>query len=280
MKRDPEFRKKVLELDDYRCQITGYDGRDVGARGELQADHVVELGAGGSKVKDVPENGITLHWRIHDLKTKKKFFIEKWDRENGILELGDETHHIITKDPKALRKLFGIDKLYFYRKDEVERGEQITTRLRGYSLIDNKVGKDVYDLEQVYKAVDTEAKSLKDYLMNRGIDPALTAAGKLYKKSLALNFPWGDGWSKVDYQKQLKDAGFVKPKRFRWLVWRLGEQFQPRWFRGTTDQIVDKIDPNKGEVAVRVGKMLGLIWNEMAEELFDREGNEMPFEEL
>ena len=265
MSRNEAVRQEVLRLDEYRCQITGRLGPQAGGDNLLQVDHVRELGMGGSDARDVVENMITLYLPVHKMKTDKKFFIEKWDRANGVLEISDETHHIITRNPKALKKLFDIEELWFYRKDKAEKGIEITNRLSAYSLIDRDVAKDAYELSQMYKTEDPEAKSFKEYLASRGIDPALRSIASLYKKSLDLNFPWEEGWSATDYRRQLKDAGLIKARRSHWLVYKPlqavnsnGQGIVIGIFRGTDDQMADAIDPSKGEIAVRIGRAMGI----------------------
>ncbi len=278
MSRDEATRRQVLNLDRYRCQICGISEN-------IQVHHVVPLGMGGSQERDVPENMITLCATCHEKLHAAKFFIEKWDRANHILEISDETHHIITHNPKALKKLFGTDKLWFYRKNDAEKGIEITNRLSAYSLIDRDVAKDAYELSQIYKTVDPEARSFKDYLASRGINPDLSSIAKLYKKSLELNFPWQEGWTATDYRRQLKDAGMIKPRKSYWLIYRPlqvvnagPEGMIVGVWHGTADQVADTIDISRNEVAVKIGRAFGLtIENGQA---ITREGKSMAIRNL
>lgn len=110
-KRDKKFREDVLRLDDYRCQICGFDGHDLSDRSFLEADHVVNRGMGGVPSRDARSNGITLCKKCHHEKTNELWNIAKWDRndiENGLV--------VVYADGSLKPR----DEIFFYKKRDLE----------------------------------------------------------------------------------------------------------------------------------------------------------------
>ncbi|GAF96413.1 unnamed protein product, partial [marine sediment metagenome] len=64
MTRSKAVHDKVLRLDNYHCQITGFNGLDLEDRPRLAVHHRIPIGGSGQGV-DTAENGITLRSDIH-----------------------------------------------------------------------------------------------------------------------------------------------------------------------------------------------------------------------
>src|SRR5690606_29333054 len=72
--RDRQFRKRVLEVYDCRCALTGMQLINGGGRAEAQAAHIMSVGAGGP---DTVANGIALSGTVH------------WMFDRGLIALSD-----------------------------------------------------------------------------------------------------------------------------------------------------------------------------------------------
>lgn len=72
--RDRQFRKRVLEVYDCRCALTGMQLINGGGRAEAQAAHIMSVEAGGP---DTVANGIALSGTVH------------WMFDRGLIALSD-----------------------------------------------------------------------------------------------------------------------------------------------------------------------------------------------
>lgn len=206
MTRNAAVRQEVLRLDGYRCQITGFDGRDLEERSRLAVHHVDPLGGGGP---DTVENCITLRSDIHmPYIEDKALTIEAWDRDAGILEVVD--HQGVLGSPGPIPH----EELWFHRARLKEEGEEITTRLGAYARIEREVARDAYRLKHRYQAIEPGVSFL-EYLASRGLSSGmLNNAALLYAKSLELDFEWPDNVTAADFRRQLKDAGLLKARAY------------------------------------------------------------------
>lgn len=73
--RDRQFRKRVLDVYDRRCALTGMQLINGGGRAEAQAAHIMSVEAGGP---DVVTNGIALSGTVH------------WMFDRGLISLKDD----------------------------------------------------------------------------------------------------------------------------------------------------------------------------------------------
>ena len=243
MSRSSSVREKVLELDGHRCQICGADGRDGVVA--LEVHHVVPLGMGGSEERDTVNNGLTLCARCHKRVHAAVLAIEEFDREGWALT--------VTEDGDLLD-------VWMFHREEAERGEEITTRLTAYSLIDRDVAKDAHELKAVFKAVDPEAVSFKQYLASRGINPALDKAANLYGKSLKCEVPWDDKMSATDYRRLLLDSGVNEPRVYWHWRFESPEKIRELIANGVL-RVVRCTDDDAAEewgVGIKAGKYYGL----------------------
>ena len=72
--RDRQFRKRVLDVYDATCALTGMKLINGGGRAEAQAAHIMSVEAGGP---DVISNGIALSGTVH------------WMFDRGLISLSD-----------------------------------------------------------------------------------------------------------------------------------------------------------------------------------------------
>ena len=273
MSRLESVRQAALKRDGYRCQITGKPGPQVGGDNPIEVDHWRELGMGGSDARDVVENMITLYKPIHQLKTEKKFSIEKWDPDNGILEIGDATHHIITHDEKALNKLFGVSRLWFYQRQLAEELQPVEAMIQGIHQVDGQIAQALYRLweDDNYRALDPEAKSFRDYSESRGWDTARAVRlVNLYRRAQELGLEWPARMTATDFRRELRNAGKIKSRAFWYVIFTLGYEDPIKLVRSNSeDELVEGLKPY--QVAVRVGKFFGLQAKDG--KLLDRGGN-------
>jgi hypothetical protein len=247
--RSEAVRQAVLKADDYRCQITGFDGRDLNERSKLAVHHVDPIGGGGP---DTVENGITLRSDIHmPYVEDKALTIEKWDRDAGILEVIDH-QGVLLDEPGPVPH----DDLWFHRARLKAEGEEITTRLSVYARIERNVARDAYRLKHRYAAIEPGVSFL-EYLASRGLNSSvLNKAALLYEKSLTLDLEWKDGVTATDYRRQLKDAGFVATREF-WHVAFKDEETARSLVEGGAIEIhrcTDDAFADCGAIGLRVGK--------------------------
>lgn len=96
--RDRQFRKRVLDVYDCRCALTGMKLINGGGRAETQAAHIMSVGAGGP---DVVANGIALSGTIH------------WMFDRGLISLSDAGEILLSRkinDIESVEKLIHGDR--------------------------------------------------------------------------------------------------------------------------------------------------------------------------
>lgn len=96
--RDRQFRKRILEVYDCRCALTGMKLINGGGRAEVQAAHVKGVEYGGS---DQVINGIALSGTVH------------WMFDRGLISLSDEGHVLLSgkiNDVEGVQKLIHSDR--------------------------------------------------------------------------------------------------------------------------------------------------------------------------
>jgi putative restriction endonuclease len=80
--RNRQFRKRVLDVYDRRCALTGMKLINGGGRAEVQAAHIMSVEAGGP---DVVNNGIALSGTVH------------WMFDRGLISLSDEGDILLSR---------------------------------------------------------------------------------------------------------------------------------------------------------------------------------------
>ncbi len=93
--RDRQFRKRVLDVYDCRCALTGMKLINGGGRAEAQAAHIMSVGAGGP---DVVNNGIALSGTVH------------WMFDRGLISLSDEGEILLSR---KINDIEGVSKLIY-----------------------------------------------------------------------------------------------------------------------------------------------------------------------
>lgn len=96
--RDRQFRKRVLDVYDGRCALTGMKLINGGGRAEAQAAHVMSVEAGGP---DTVANGIALSGTVH------------WMFDRGLIGLSDAGDILLSRkinDVESVEKLIYPDK--------------------------------------------------------------------------------------------------------------------------------------------------------------------------
>lgn len=93
--RDRQFRKRVLDVYDRRCALTGMKLINGGGRAEAQAAHIMSVGAGGP---DVVNNGIALSGTVH------------WMFDRGLLSLSDAGDILLSR---KINDVEGVEKLIY-----------------------------------------------------------------------------------------------------------------------------------------------------------------------
>ena len=95
--RDRQFRRRVLDVYDCRCALTGMKLINGGGRAETEAAHIMSVEAGGP---DVVTNGIALSGTVH------------WMFDRGLVSLGDDGEILLSSkinDIKGARKMIYHD---------------------------------------------------------------------------------------------------------------------------------------------------------------------------
>ena len=95
--RNRQFRKRVLDVYDRRCALTGMKLINGGGRAEAQAAHIMSVEAGGP---DVVNNGIALSGTVH------------WMFDRGLISLSDEGGILLSRkinDIEGVQKLLHSD---------------------------------------------------------------------------------------------------------------------------------------------------------------------------
>jgi putative restriction endonuclease len=96
--RDRQFRKRVLEVYDCRCALTGMQLINGGGRAEAQAAHIMSVENGGP---DTVANGIALSGTVH------------WMFDRGLIALSDEGEILLSRminDVEGVTKLLHPDR--------------------------------------------------------------------------------------------------------------------------------------------------------------------------
>ncbi|HVI97589.1 MAG TPA: HNH endonuclease [Sphingomonas sp.] len=93
--RDRQFRKRVLDVYDCRCALTGMKLINGGGRAEAQAAHIMSVEAGGP---DVVNNGIALSGTVH------------WMFDRGLISLSDEGEILLSR---KINDVEGVSKLIY-----------------------------------------------------------------------------------------------------------------------------------------------------------------------
>lgn len=97
--RDRQFRKRVLDVYDRRCALTGMQLINGGGRAEAQAAHIMSVEAGGP---DMITNGIALSGTVH------------WMFDRGLISLTDAGEIMLSakiNDLEGVQKLIYPDRL-------------------------------------------------------------------------------------------------------------------------------------------------------------------------
>lgn len=96
--RNRQFRKRVLDVYDCRCALTGMKLINGGGRAETQAAHIMSVEAGGP---DVVTNGIALSGTVH------------WMFDRGLISLNDAGDILLSRkinDIQSVEKLLYPDR--------------------------------------------------------------------------------------------------------------------------------------------------------------------------
>ena len=93
--RNRQFRKRVLDVYDCRCALTGMKLINGGGRAETQAAHIMSVEAGGP---DVVNNGIALSGTVH------------WMFDRGLISLSDEGDILLSR---KINDIEGVGKLIY-----------------------------------------------------------------------------------------------------------------------------------------------------------------------
>jgi putative restriction endonuclease len=93
--RNRQFRKRVLDVYDRRCALTGMKLINGGGRAEAQAAHIMSVEAGGP---DVVNNGIALSGTVH------------WMFDRGLISLSDEGDVLLSR---KINDIEGVQKLIY-----------------------------------------------------------------------------------------------------------------------------------------------------------------------
>ncbi len=93
--RDRQFRKRVLDVYDRRCALTGMKLINGGDRAEVQAAHIMSVKAGGP---DVVNNGIALSGTVH------------WMFDRGLISLSDEGDILLSR---KINDVEGVERLIY-----------------------------------------------------------------------------------------------------------------------------------------------------------------------
>ena len=93
--RDRQFRKRVLDVYDSTCALTGMKLINGGGRAEAQAAHIMSVEAGGP---DLVGNGIALSGTVH------------WMFDRGLISLGDDGDILLSR---KINDLESVERLIF-----------------------------------------------------------------------------------------------------------------------------------------------------------------------
>jgi putative restriction endonuclease len=93
--RDRQFRKRVLDVYECRCALTGMQLINGGGRAETQAAHIMSVEAGGP---DTVANGIALSGTVH------------WMFDRGLISLSDAGDILLSS---KINDVAGVEKLIY-----------------------------------------------------------------------------------------------------------------------------------------------------------------------
>jgi putative restriction endonuclease len=93
--RDRQFRKRVLDIYECRCALTGMQLINGGGRAETQAAHIMSVEAGGP---DNVANGIALSGTVH------------WMFDRGLIALSDAGDILLSR---KINDMAGVEKLIY-----------------------------------------------------------------------------------------------------------------------------------------------------------------------
>jgi len=226
MSRSQAVRNEALELDGFRCQISGFDGRSEENRRQLEVHHWEPLGMGGSDELDTVANCITLHAPIHVAVETGQLVIAKWQRphfsydeaRDPVIVLRERILEVIDNQNVLGHGIGKVDHahLWFYRRHVVEQLEEIETRIHGLAMLDGFVAKDLYELKRDKNWRELEPNtSFSAYCASRGWNARkANSLANLYAKSLEVGIEWQEGETETDFARRLKDAGKIEPREF------------------------------------------------------------------
>lgn len=93
--RNRQFRKRVLDVYDCRCALTGMKLINGGGRAETQAAHIMSVEAGGP---DMVNNGIALSGTVH------------WMLDRGLISLSDDGDILLSR---KINDVEGVQKIIY-----------------------------------------------------------------------------------------------------------------------------------------------------------------------
>jgi hypothetical protein len=221
MSRDPQVREQAYIRDEYRCQVCGFDGRDIEERLRLSPHHGVQsgrLGMGGSEAKDVVDNVITLCQgpnSCHDKESRGLLRITEYDFDQGVFKV--QVRNSVQDEWRDMEE----KSLWFHRARKKKRAEEAISRLHTVETIDYAVAKDLYDVQEGYDEIDEGARSFDEFVSSLGWKPEhAVSAARAYGFVLTRGLEWPYG---VNYRKVLliasaepdnPDASEWDPQRF------------------------------------------------------------------
>jgi len=289
MGRSQAVRSEALNLDGFRCAITGFDGRSEEGRKQLEVHHVEKLGMGGSDERDTVENCITLHAPVHVMVQTGQLVIAEWKRAYG---------EKLTCDEEVLydRRVAGVlevidnqdvlghgvgrvshDHLWFYRRHDAEEGQEILTQLSSFAMLDSTIAERVYRLGQVVDVTDPASRTLRECLASNGLDTRrLMGAANLWEKSLD-GLEWPEGMTVSDYRKMRNEAGHGSKREYFYVKipaksWLTGARPEVYYRTAYEAELRDTM-----EIGSRLYKIGKTVWGLRAEggDLFGPEGNKV-----
>ena len=209
MPRSQAVRAEALRLDNYHCQITGFDGRGEQERRQLEVHHVIPIGGGGP---DTVENCITLRTGIHTPYVEDKALtIDAWDRQAGVLEVTD--HQGVLGPVGPVRDLwFHLSRV----KSELEAEEELITNLVG---TDREIARMCWHrwTNDNFKLLDPDAKSFRAYTEARSWPTnRFENLAELFETARSCGIPWNEGESARAYRHRLRAAGKISDERDYW----------------------------------------------------------------
>lgn len=283
MTRDRAIREEVLELDGFRSQITGFDGRDIEERKLLAVHHDKRLGMGGVYSRDTIDNCITITVKEHSWlhSSPPVITIDKWDREAGILEVTDRKG-VLLEEPGPVPR----EKLYFYRSRLKAELEQCVTAMQGVYQTDRARAFVLWRLwiNDNYKEIE-EATSFPAFAGSLGW-PArrVDALATLYDEGRRGGVLWPAKMTATDYRRQLRNAGKLAVRDY----WHVAFRDTPTLLRLITqeDLVLKRCTSDEFDEHVKPLAAIGLKVNSWFKlkadkgELSGPNGEVIPFERV